>query len=79
MRVWTEIYLIQDRKEWRDFVNTVMNIWISQVEGNFLTYRSTVSFSVRTLCHSSGGQSPAYHCGGPRSMPGHVTWSLWWT
>jgi hypothetical protein len=26
-------------------------------------------------CHSSGGWSPASHCGGP----GQVMWDLWWT
>jgi hypothetical protein len=30
-------------------------------------------------CHSSGGQLPAFHCGGPGSSPGQITWDLFWT
>jgi hypothetical protein len=29
-------------------------------------------------CHSSGGQSPASHCGGKGSRPEQSMWDLWW-
>jgi hypothetical protein len=32
-------------------VNTVMNLWITQKVGNFLTSWVTISFSRRTLLH----------------------------
>jgi hypothetical protein len=39
------MHLAQDRDQWRAVVNTVMNLWFPQKEGNFLIRRVIVSFS----------------------------------
>lgn len=31
-----------------------------------------IHFVLKRLCHGSGGQSPAFHCGNPGSIPGPV-------
>jgi hypothetical protein len=30
-------------------------------------------------CHGSGGKPPAFHRGGPGSIPSQPMWDLWWT
>jgi hypothetical protein len=45
------INLAQDMGRWRAVVNTVMNLWVPEKAGNFLTSRATISFSRRTLLH----------------------------
>jgi hypothetical protein len=45
------IGLAQDRGRWRAVVNAVMNLWVQQNEGNFLTGCKPVGFSRRiVLC-----------------------------
>jgi hypothetical protein len=39
----------QHRHRWRALVNAVMNLWVIQNAGNFLTSRETVSFLRRPL------------------------------
>jgi hypothetical protein len=46
---WIE--LAQDRDGWQALVNVVMNLWVPQHAGNFLTSCKPVSFSRRTLLH----------------------------
>jgi hypothetical protein len=43
--------LVQDRDRCRALVNAVMNLWIKQNVGNFLTSCQQLSFSRRTLFH----------------------------
>ena len=51
MGAWTGLNLAQDRYRWPTLVNAVMNLWVPQNAGNFLTNREPVSFSGRTLLH----------------------------
>ena len=46
---WIE--LAQDKDRWWALVNAVMNLWVLQNAGNFLSRRKSVSFSRRTLLH----------------------------
>jgi hypothetical protein len=46
---WIE--LDEDRYRWRTFVSAMMNLWVPQNAGNFLTSCKPVSFSSRTLLH----------------------------
>jgi len=46
---WIE--LIQDRDWWRVLVDALMNLWVQQNAGNFLTSWKPVSFSRRILLH----------------------------
>jgi len=43
----------QDRDGWRELMNAVINIWVPQNAGNFLTSLEPVSFSRRTLLHGA--------------------------
>jgi len=43
------IHVAQDRGQWRDFVNTVTNLWVPQKAGNLLTSWATISFSTSIL------------------------------
>jgi len=43
------IELAQDSDRWQALVNVVMNLWVPQNAGNFLTSKELISFSRRTL------------------------------
>ena len=45
------IDMVQDRDRWRAVVNSVMNLWVPENAGNFLSSSGTVSFSRMTLLH----------------------------
>jgi hypothetical protein len=45
------IHLDQDSEKWQILENTVMNLWVPQKVGNFLTSSVTIIFSSRTLHH----------------------------
>jgi hypothetical protein len=47
-----ELHLVQDRTQWYALVNTVMNLWIPQTEGN-VTSLAAISFS-QILFHEVG-------------------------
>jgi hypothetical protein len=46
---WIDV--AQDRDKWRAVANAIMNLWVPQNAGNFLTSRHPVSFSRRTQLH----------------------------
>jgi hypothetical protein len=48
------IDVAQDRDQWHGVLNMV-NLWVPQKVGNFLSSRMTVSFSRRTLDSRIGG------------------------
>jgi hypothetical protein len=45
------IQLAQDRDQWRALVNTVMNLWIPQNAGKFLSSCTIGGFSRRAQLH----------------------------
>jgi hypothetical protein len=45
------IDLAQDRVKWRDFVNTVMKLWVPKNVGQFLSNCTTGGFSRRAKLH----------------------------
>jgi hypothetical protein len=45
------LHLAQDRDQWRDFVNSLMNLRVSQKAENFSTNWITTSWSSRTPFH----------------------------
>ena len=46
---WIE--LAQHRDRWREVVNAVMSLWVTQNAGDFLISCKPVSFSRRTVLH----------------------------
>jgi hypothetical protein len=79
---------------WQSFVNAMMNLWILDKAGDFLTSWASVTCSRGTLFHIShmtvfngcygraiaqAVSRRASHRGGPVSIPGQVMWDLWWT
>jgi hypothetical protein len=47
--VWIDV--APDRDEWRAFVNTVMNLWVPQNAGKFMSSCTIGSFSRRAQLH----------------------------
>jgi hypothetical protein len=45
------IDLAQDKDQWRALVNTVMNFWVQQNAGKFLSCYTIGGFSRRALLH----------------------------
>ena len=55
------IYLAVDSVLWRDFVNTVLTIWIPYKTGNLLTTCAITSFSTRDIFQAVGTLSLLRH------------------
>jgi len=54
---WKDVdwmYPTQDRDQWWALVNMVMNIWVPEMAGNFLTSRVIIGSSRMTLLHGVG-------------------------
>jgi hypothetical protein len=58
------------------FYSQESNEWIPDFVLNWVKRKCSL---IKRPCHSSHGQSPAFHPGGLGSSPGQVIWDLWWT
>jgi hypothetical protein len=47
------INLAQDRDQWKALVKTVMNFWVTQNAGNFMSSCATNGFSRKVQLHES--------------------------